>query len=124
MSETLGPAAEELLNRVRRTPGLGDLLRTPLYVAVLAEIGSSGALPATKEQAIHRFIERQEQRPEHSIALRNQVQDRHQDYLRAAAYRLTIGGAGAISQSDLRTEVAQVSEQLRAAGQITGLPEQ
>jgi hypothetical protein len=60
-----GRAGEGLLNRARRTPGLSDLLRTPLYLVVLGEIGSGGGLlPETKEQAIRRFIERQEQRSE------------------------------------------------------------
>jgi hypothetical protein len=92
--------------------------------AVLGEIGSGGALPETKEQAIGRFIERQEQRSDQRAILRAQLQDRHQKYLRAAAYRLTINGAGVITQSDLRSEIAQVSKKLKQAGQITTLPEQ
>ena len=125
LSETVGRAGDELLNRARRTPGLSDLLRTPLYLAVLGEIGSGGGLlPETKEQAIRRFIERQEQRSEQRSILSAQLRDCHQEYLRAAACRLTISGAGVITQSDLRNEIAQVSEKLKQAGQITTVPEQ
>ncbi len=92
LAETLGAEAEAFLNRARRTPGMRDLLRTPLYLSVLGDIATMGVLPATREEAVRRFIGRQEERPEHVISLRTTLQDCHRSYLSKIAENLTARG--------------------------------
>ena len=123
LAERLGPPAESLLTKARRIPGLRELLRTPLYVVVLADIGTSGTLPATKEEAIRRFVERQERRDEHRFALAEELQGCQEHYLRAVGKVLSTTGSSATTQADLRREIARVSEQLFDEGQIGPNPQ-
>jgi hypothetical protein len=122
LREQIGAEAEGLLARAHRIPGLRDLLRTPLYVSVLAELGGSGKLPATKEEAIRHFIDNQEGRAGHRDVLREQLQNRHRQYLCAAARLLTSQGAVAISESDLRREIAAAAVHLVEDGQLSQKP--
>jgi hypothetical protein len=123
LAATLGAGAEAVLNRARRTPGMRDLLRTPLYVAVLGDIATAGLLPATREEAIRRFIVRQEEHPEHSASLRETLQDCHRSYLSKIADYLTTSGTGTIGRSALRALAASVSAELKTAGQFDAPPE-
>ncbi len=124
LKERLGAEGEGLLLKAQRTPGLRDFLRTPLYLSVLADISGDGVFPATKNEAIHRFINNQERRVEHGNTLRDRLQNCHREYLVAAGRLLTSQGAVAISESDLRTEIAAVTDRLVGDGQVSHLAPQ
>jgi hypothetical protein len=118
LRERLGPAAEALLAEARRTPGLRDLLGTPLYVSVLADSRGNGRLPATKEEAIRRFIENQESRAGHMEVLRERLHDLHRHYLRAIGRLLTNEGKAAITEPDLRREITAEEDRLAEDRQL------
>jgi hypothetical protein len=92
-------------------------------VSVLADIGNSGMLPATKDEAIHRFIDNLEGRVGHRDVLREQLQNRQRPYLCAAAGLLISQGDITISESNLRREIATVADRLVGDGQISQKPD-
>jgi nucleotide-binding universal stress UspA family protein len=122
LRERLGPGADDLLAKAQRTAGLRDLLRTPLYLSFLADVGVGGRLPVTKDEVIDRFIASQEAHLKHSDALREQLQDCHRRYLRAIGRYLASEDDVAISQSELRKQVAIAEQQLIDESQISEKP--
>lgn len=99
LRDQIGDQANEFWRRVRAVPGLGEVLRTPLYLAVLASIGVDGRIPETKDEAIRRFLENQEKR--HAEKLRDTFHDRQDAYLDAIALGLTHANTTWIWDPDL-----------------------
>jgi hypothetical protein len=118
LKERLGEGASDLLTRARRTRGLRDLLRTPLYVGFLADVGGNGNLPETKDEVIERFIATHEARPEHRDVLREDLQNTHRQYLRELAQHLTCESAVTISQAEMRKIISGTAQKLMDVGQI------
>ena len=119
----LGAKGSDLLTKARRIPGLRDVLQVPLYLAALSVIGSSGALPTTKEEVICRFIEAQAHEPLHFDVLNRVLRGCHDTYLRALAARLIKAGTVSINGMDLRSVLGDVSRELETAGRISTLTE-
>jgi hypothetical protein len=116
LRDQIGEQANEFWRKARAVPGLGDVLRTPLYLIVLASIGADGGIPETKDEAIRRFLEKQEKR--HADKLREIFHGRQDAYLDAIALELTQANTTFIWDPDLRAVVARVSKELAAQGQI------
>ena len=122
LNERVGPGAGDLLAKAQRTAGLRDLLRTPLYLSFLADVGVDGKLPVTKDEVIDQFITTQEAHLKHRDALREQLQNCHRRYLCAIGRYLAKEGDVAISQSELRKQISIVEQQLLDEGQIAKTP--
>ena len=74
-----------VLDRVRRTPGLTDLVGIPLYLTALLKISPDGNLPGTKEGVLRRFVEEHECAPAKADALQTQLFGNQLRYLTGLA---------------------------------------
>ena len=120
LSRILGDpaAAESLLTRARRTPGLRSIISIPLYLRALGAFGSSDKLPETKEEILRNFVTSHDNHPDHHDPLQTGLKHCHTGYLKEIASRMVSQGVVALSESELRTLVTDISSALADDGQF------
>jgi hypothetical protein len=119
LARSVGPSkGEALLDHARRISGLRELVAIPLYLSSLLQNVSGGELPTTKEEVLRLFIREHEQAPETVEVLRQCLDHRHEDVLRALAIEATRRATTSLQEADARSIVSRVAGRLKAAGQI------
>lgn len=111
-----------LLESAWQTPGVRDLVRTPLYLNALLALPEGSAFPTTREEALRAFVEANE-----SDFLRADVVDQatdgqHNRYLEALAVTAMRAGNTTIIEGDAHRTVSQVASDLSQDGQIAHWP--
>ena len=119
----LGAAGEKLVDDAWRTPGVRELIATPLYLSALLAGGSSGARPTTKEEILRLFVRQHEQASDHAEALLAMLFGCHTAILTALACHLNATGSTTMTDGDARRIVTTAISQLREQGQLAGQPE-
>ena len=119
----LGAAGEKIVDDAWRTPGVRELIATPLYLSALLAGGSSGARPTTKEEVLRLFVRQQEQASDHAEALLAMLFGCHAAILTALACHLNARGSTTMTDADARRIVMTAITQLREQGQLAGQPE-
>lgn len=121
--EINGEPGVRIVDEAWRTPGIRELVSTPLYLTVLLSLPRGSAFPTTKEELLRRFVEAHEAVPEHAEALRAGLAGLHDRYLRDLAVRATSASAVALSEADARRSVVETGRLLTAEGQVAAPPQ-
>ena len=119
----LGEEAESLCERIARSSNLDEITRIPLYLQALLKIHAEEELPETREGLLRAFVNVHEARPERHARLREELFGCHASYLRELAAILVREGSTALSETEARRAVANVSRRLREDGQIAAEPQ-
>jgi len=114
----LGSDGEKIIDEAWRTPGVRELVATPLYLSALLSISSRGSSPTTKEEVLRLFVEQHEQASDHAEALQATLFGCHAQVLTALASHLNIAGSTVMTEADARQTVTKVVKQLLGQGQM------
>lgn len=118
-----GGRREATLDRAWRTPGIRELIATPLYLNALLTSTQEGCFPRTVEELLGTFVARHESAPEKAELLRTQLYGCHKEMLTGLAVLANSLGGTAISDQQSRCAVSQVGAQLVSKGQISACPQ-
>jgi hypothetical protein len=118
-----GVAGEKIVDTAWRTPGVRELIATPLYLSSLLASGSSGVFPATKEEVLRLFVRQHEQASDHAEALQAILFGSHTVILAALADHLNATNSTTLTDFAARQIVKTVLTRLREQGQLMGQPE-
>ena len=111
---------EKIVDSAWRTPGVRELIATPLYLSALLSVSSQGSSPGTKEEVLRLFVQQHESADEHAEALQAILHGCHQDMLAALACELNASGSTAMAEGEARRVVATTVSKLRDEGQLAG----
>lgn len=113
-----GQAGEQILDQVRRTPGVRELVAIPLYLTALI-LGTGGAtLPQTREEVLRLFVAQHERTPEKREILARELFGCHSQFLIGLAVEANRVSNTVLSAMDARRVIAHVEDKLDAAGQL------
>jgi hypothetical protein len=118
-----GAAGEKIVDDAWRTPGVRELIATPLYLSALLSGGSRGASPTTKEEVLRLFVQQHERASDHAEALQATLFGCHSEILTVLASHLNATGSTTMTEPEARRIVTTGVAQLREQGQISGRPE-
>jgi hypothetical protein len=118
-----GPAGEKIVDEAWRTPGVRDLIATPLYLWALLWGSAQGVSPTTKEDVLRLFVQQHERARDQAEALQRALFGCHTEILTALASHLNATGSTTMSETDARRIVTTALAQLREQGQMSGHPE-
>ena len=116
----LGTTGTELLARIEADSALDELTRTPFILSEVVSLSEAGlAVPSTKVGILDQVVRLQEQREEHTNAVRGApIFGRQTDYLTALATEMTRRRSVELPEAQARAIVANVSRELAGSGQI------
>ena len=116
----LGTKRTELIARIEADPALEELTRTPFILSEVVSLTAAGlGVPSTKMGVLDQVARLQEQREEHTNALKGApIFGRQTDYLTALANEMTRRGSVELPEARARAIVAAVSRELADSGQI------
>ena len=118
-----GDDGEALLDKAWRVPGLRELISIPLYLQTLLDSMPTGDLPKTKEEILRMFVERHEQVPDKAEILLKEVHGTHEDMLVGLAVKATSAANTTISQTQTRSTISEVANNLVCEGQLAISPQ-
>lgn len=118
-----GASGEATLDHAWRTPGVRDLVGTPLYLRALLDISADGSFPSTKEAVLRKFVERHDQDTERYEALKASTFGFQSEYLQGLAGSATRAGNTTITDFAARAEIKRVGDRLVAQGQLAATPQ-
>lgn len=114
----VGDDAEVLLKRAEATPGLRDLVATPLYLMALGRLAPLDDLPSTRGDLIAALMKTHHGR----VADRDDFQDvlrgLHTPVLQALAVALVERGTTSLSEGEARAAIKGASDLALAAGEL------
>jgi len=113
-----GETGKRALDRAWRTPGLRELMATPLYLQAFLSSQADDAAPATKEAVLRRFVDQHERPSEHASALYELFFGCHQDFLVALAVDLNDTNATSMPEAAARDCVARNAAKLKQVNQL------
>lgn len=113
-----GAAGTKIVDNAWRTPGVRELIATPLYLSALLSGGAQGAMPNTKEAVLRLFVEQHEKASDHAEALHSTLLGCHAEILTELASHLNALGATTMSEAEARRIVTTTAARLRDQGQI------
>jgi len=116
--ELRGAAGERQLERARRTPGLRELMATPLYLRTLLAVPPEEAETTTKEAVLNRMVEHHERIAEHAQALHAELHGCHRNFLVELAGMANAAGRTALTEAEARAAINRVQQTLVAEGQL------
>lgn len=111
--------ADDLMDRVWRTPGLRDLATIPLYLMALLRSAKGGRLPDTKDEVLRAFVREHDSAHDRATLLRARLSGLHDEVLAGIACRANNGKVTALPESTARAAVAECSEELVGLRQVT-----
>ena len=121
--EIKGDDGIRLVDEAWRTPGVRELVRTPLYLTALLSLPVGEPVPRTKEEVLRRFVEAHERQAQHTEPLKVVTHGLQDVFLSALAVTATRAANTSITDSNARRSVSQTDELLVADGQITIKPQ-
>ena len=114
---------EKIVDDAWRTPGVRELITTPLYLSTLLSGGVRGPSPTTKEEVLRLFVQQHERASDHAEALQAMLFGCHHEVLTALASDLNAAGTTTMSDADARRIVSMAVTRLRQQGLIAARPE-
>ena len=124
IEQSLGSRANELESLIEENPALDELTRIPLILSEVTHFPTGQTVPATKVGVLDATLSLMEQKAEHQSALRTApLLGQARDYLGALALHMGRRSEVTMLEPDARAAVHGLSEQLRAEGQISTIPE-
>jgi len=125
IEQSLGNRANELKSLIEENSALDELTRIPLILSEVTTIFQAGqTIPATKIGVLDATLSLLEEKAEHESALRTVPLLGHaRQYLGALALHMGKRSEVTMPEPEARTAVNAFSERLRAAGQISIVPE-
>ena len=118
-----GTDGEELLEKAWREPGLRELISIPLYLQTLLDSMPSTDLPKTKEEILRLFVQRHEKVPDKAEILREELHGTHTRMLAGLAVQATFAANTMISQTQTRSTISEVANNLVNEGQLAISPQ-
>lgn len=121
--EIKGDEGVRLIDEAWRTPGVRQLVTTPLYLTALLSLPNGALFPRTKEEVLRRFVEAHERQAEHAESLRLVTHGLHDVFLSDLAVTATRAANTSIKDSSARRSISQTDNFLVADGQLTIEPQ-
>lgn len=118
-----GGNREAILDQAWRTPGINELIATPLYFNALLSSTQDGSFPQTKEQVLSAFVAQHESTPEKAEVLRKELLGFHKDMLVGLAVEANKLAIVTLSDANARVAISKVGARLISEGQITVTPQ-
>ncbi len=115
-----GDAGKKIVDNAWRTPGVRELIATPLYLSALLSVGLQGASMNTKEEVLRLFVGQHDLVDEHAEALQAVLHGCHTQVLTALACQLNASGSTAMAEVEARRVVSGTISKLRDEGQLDG----
>ncbi|WP_341703638.1 hypothetical protein [Ferrovibrio sp.] len=107
-----GDEGRGLLDRAWRTPGVAELITTPLYLRALLSVATTAAFPDTKEAILNLFIRQIEEKATTKEILDTILRGQHTAFLSALAEHAMRIGRTFIADNDARQIVTKVAQKL------------
>ena len=117
-----GSEGEGLMDHAWRTPGIRELVATPLYLMTLLAQTTGNELPKTKEEVLKIFVSQHENDAKKASLLRDNFEGCHREALTAIAVDAQCAATTSISCSRARTILTETENKLKEKGQIKGFP--
>jgi hypothetical protein len=121
--EIKGDQGIRLVDEAWRTPGVRELVTTPLYLTALLSLPDGQPFPRTKEEVLRRFVEAHERQVQHSEPLKAVTHGLQGVFLSDLAVTATRAANTSITDSNARRSISQTEEFLVADGQLTIKPQ-
>ncbi len=121
--EIKGDQGARLVDEAWRTPGVRELITTPLYLTSLLALPDGEPFPQTKEEILRRFVEAHQRQPDHAEPLMEVTCGLPEVFLSDLAVSATVASNTSISVADARRSVARTDDFLVDDGQITIRPQ-
>jgi hypothetical protein len=118
-----GDQGIRLVDEAWRTPGVRELVTTPLYLTALLSLPDGQPFPRTKEEVLRRFVEAHERQVQHSESLKAITHGLQGVFLSDLAVTATRAANTSITDSNARRSISQTDEFLVADGQLTIKPQ-
>jgi hypothetical protein len=118
-----GTEGEGRVDQAWRSPGVRELIATPLSLNALLAIPSGSPFPRTKEEVLRMFVMTHEQAPENAEILRKELLGFHSDMLVGLAAQANRSATTSIQERSARQAVSAVEKRLLHEGQLTTLPQ-
>ncbi|MER9225788.1 hypothetical protein NKI39_09035 [Mesorhizobium sp. M0664] len=121
--EIKGDHGVRLVDEAWRTPGVRELITTPLYLTALLSLPDGQPFPRTKEEVLRRFIEAHERQAQHTEPLKAVTHGLQGVFLSDLAVTATRAANTSITDTNARRSISQTDEFLVADGQLTIKPQ-
>ncbi len=121
--EIKGDQGVRLVDEAWRTPGVRDLVTTPLYLTALLSLPYGQPFPRTKEEVLRRFIEAHEKLAEHVEPLKTVTRGLQVVFLSDLAVTATRAANTSIPETNARRSISQTDDFLVKDGQLTIKPQ-
>ncbi len=121
--EIKGEHGVRLVDEAWRTPGVRELVTTPLYLTALLSLPDGQQFPRTKEEVLRRFIEAHERQSQHTEQLKVVMHGLQGAFLSDLAVTATRAANTSITDTNARRSISQTDEFLVAEGQLTIKPQ-
>ncbi|MGO6689699.1 NACHT domain-containing protein [Rhizobium leguminosarum] len=121
--EIKGEHGVRLVDEAWRTPGVRELVTTPLYLTALLSLPDGQPFPRTKEEVLRRFIDAHERQAQHTEPLKVVTHGLQGVFLSDLAVTATHAASTSIPDTNARRSIAQTDEFLVADGQLTIKPQ-
>lgn len=121
--EIRGEQGVRLVDEAWRTPGLRELVTTPLYLTALLSLPDGQPFPRTKEEVLRRFIEAHERQVQHSEPLKAVTHGLQGVFLGDLAVTATRAANTSITDTNARRSISQTDDFLVTDGQLTIKPQ-
>ncbi|MER9615552.1 hypothetical protein [Mesorhizobium sp. M0207] len=118
-----GDHGVRLVDEAWRTPGVRELITTPLYLTSLLSLQDGQPFPRTKEEVLRRFIEAHERQAQHTESLRVVTHGLQGVFLSDLAVTATRAANTSITDTNARRSISQTDEFLVAEGQLAIKPQ-
>jgi hypothetical protein len=121
--EIKGEEGVRLVDEAWRTPGVRELVTTPLYLTALLSLPDGQPFPRTKEEVLRRFVEAHERQAQHIEPLNAVTHGLQRVFLNGLAVTAMRAANTSIPETNARRSVSQTDEFLVADGQLTIKPQ-
>ena len=112
--EIRGEQGVRLVDEAWRTPGVRELVTTPLYLTTLLSLPDGQPFPHTKEEVLRRFVEAHERQAQHSEPLKAVTHGLQGVFLSDLAVTATRAANTSITDTNARRSISQTDDFLVA----------
>lgn len=116
--EIKGQHGARLVDEAWRTPGVRELVTTPLYLTTLLSLPDGKPFPRTKEEVLRRFVEAHEQQVQHAEPLKVVTHGLQGAFLSDLAVTALRAANTSIMDADARRSISKTDDLLVDEGQL------